>query len=528
MFRIANIHIVAIRIASATTLTITTLTLLAFLAACTAPTTPPADSHTPTNAAPPAPVGENPATSPAPTPPTAALTAPLPTAPPASGRTFYVAPNGNDANPGTRAQPWASPAYGCSQLRAGDTLVLLPGTYPLRDFERDILRPPSGQPDAWVVIRGEGDPRPVLAGGNNLLTAIDLSGAAYVWVENLEITHDATAQGEAGFFRDGIEILGSPAAHLVLKDLYIHHVDEFGMNFQDVEDVLITHTVITHAGFGALGGPAGEHGGWRNVTIRQTTLTYSGHYYQGGDGSNRPYDRPDGFGIEPSDGPVVLDGVLAAHNLGDGLDSKAAHTTIRNSVVANNACDGVKLWADGSVVENTVIYGRGDGNGERTPWASIVIDTETPQATFTLRHVTVDDPVPETYLMYVQYDHPNVPVHLVWENSIFAARGAGRSIYLAPAVQWEARGNLFFFPAGDVVVRQGGQAWGCAALAAVGEANFCGDPRFVAPAWGGDGDYRLLPDSPACHAGFPVGVATDLEGRPRDETPDLGAYETCP
>ena len=458
--------------------------------------------------------------------PTAAL--PQGTTPPASGRTFFVAPHGDNANPGTRERPWASPAYGCTRLQPGDTLVLLAGTYALRDFEHDILRPPSGQKDAWVVIRGETGARPVLIGGNNLLTAIDLSGTQYVWVENLEITHDAAASGEAAFFRDGIEILGRPAAHIVLRHLYIHHLDEFGLNFQDVEDLLLTDSVISHAGFGALGGPAGEHGGWRHVTVQRTAMVFSGHYYQGGDGTNRPYDRPDGFGIEPSAGPIVLDGVLAAHNLGDGLDSKAERTLIRNSVVANNTCDGVKLWGDGSVVENTVIYGRGDGQSERTPWASIVIDTETPNAVFALRHVTVDDPVPETYLMYVQYDHPDVPVRLVWENSIFAARGAGRTIFLAPAVRLEARGNLFFFPESDAVVRQGEQVWRCDALAALGEANLCAEPRWLAPAWGEDGDYHLRADSPARDAGVVTDVRADLEGHPRDNHPDAGAYEWQP
>jgi hypothetical protein len=39
-------------------------------------------------------------------------------------------------------------------------------------------------------------------------------------------------------------------------------------------------------------------------------------------------------------------------------------------------------------------------------------------------------------------------------------------------------------------------------------------------------DYRLLPGSPAIDAGTPIGVpTTDIEGTPRDDIPDMGAYE---
>lgn len=85
---------------------------------------------------------------------------------------------------------------------------------------------------------------------------------------------------------------------------------------------------------------------------------FSRNFFVSSSGSDRPYDRPDGFGIEPSDGPVEIVRTVAEHNYGDGLDSKAANTSIRQCTVSNNSCDGIKLWGGGSVVENTLIYGR--------------------------------------------------------------------------------------------------------------------------------------------------------------------------
>ncbi len=441
------------------------------------------------------------------------------------GRTFYVAPWGDNANPGTRDRPWATPGYGSRQLGPGDTLIILGGRYILSEYDADIITPPSGTADAWITIQGEEGHRPILAGRDNLLTAVNLSGVQYVRIRNLEITHDNTAAGEAAWFRDGLEILGTPAAHIVLEDLYIHHVDEFGMNIQDVEDLQILNCRVEYAGFGALGGPAGEHGGWRDVVIRGCTLSWSGHYYRGGDGSDRPYDRPDGFGIEPSDGPVLIEDTLVEHNYGDGLDSKAAHTTIRGTIVANNTCDGVKLWGGGSRVENTLIYGRGDGDATVTPWAAIVIDQVAQAgARFEIVNVTVDDYVGQNYLMYVQYE--GQPVYLTVRNTIFSGRGPRSPIFVGGASTLVADHNLFYLPQNAILLSHGDASYTCNTIASLGEGNRCGDPRFVHPAWGARGDYHLRAGSPAIDAGTAEGAPwVDLDHRPRDTRPDIGAYE---
>ncbi len=442
-------------------------------------------------------------------------------------RTYYVSTSGNNLNPGTQQLPWKTPGYGSRQIQPGDTLIILGGKYILQEYDADIIIPPSGTSNAWITIIGEAVNRPILAGRDNLITAINLSGVHFVRIQNLEITHDETASGDLLQFRDGIEILGSPSSNIVLQDLYIHHIDEFGMNIQDVENLQILNCRIEYAGFGALGGPAGEHGGWRNVTIQNSHLSWSGHYYQGGDGSNRPYDRPDGFGIEPADGPILIENTIAEHNYGDGLDSKAANTTIRQCIVANNSCDGVKLWGNNSRIENTLIYGRGDGNSEPSPWAAIVIEPETnANYYFDIINVTVDDSIGNNYLVYIQYTYPDVPAHVTIRNSIFSARGSECPIFIGSASTLIAEHNLFYFPRNEIILTHGDSIYTCGNISSLGKGNICGNPLFVQTAWGQNGNYHLRENSPAIDAGSKIGVPNvDLDGLQRDSNPDIGAYE---
>ncbi|MDZ7370649.1 MAG: T9SS type A sorting domain-containing protein [candidate division KSB1 bacterium] len=444
------------------------------------------------------------------------------------GRTFFVSPTGSNANSGSAAQPWATPGYGSRQLAPGDTMVILGGRYVLSEFDADIITPPSGTASAWIVIRGEINNRPKLVGRDNLMTAVNLAGVSYVRIENLEITHDDQVTGEAAWFREGVQIVGAPCRHVVLQQLYIHHIDEFGMDIQDAEDLQILGCRIEYCGFGALGGPLGEAGGWRNVVIEGGSLSWSGHYYQGGDGSDRPYDRPDGFGIEPSQGPVLLKDLVVQHNYGDGLDSKAARTTISRCIVANNSCDGVKLWGPDSRIENTLIYGRGDGDPTPTPWAAIVIaPEEQANARFDIVHVTVDDALGENYLMYAQYDYPDVPVTINLINSIFCGRGPDCPIFINPAGSVTVRNCLFYFPNSERILVHGDQVYTAENIDKLGENILYGDPLFVRPAWGSDGDYHLQSASPAVNAGCVLGgeLMTDLDENRRDDLPDIGVYE---
>jgi len=411
---------------------------------------------------------------------------------------YYVSPDGDDNNPGTIDKPFRTIAYGASKLKPGDTLVV------------------------FATNRND---RPIIAGENNLISAFDISNCQYVRIENFEITSNNGRK-----FREAISGTGGPVAHIVLKDLYIHHIDEFGIDIGDADDLKIINCKITHCGFGSIGGPAGQHGGLRNVLIDGCDLSYSGHYYQGGDGSNRPYDRPDGFGIEESEGPVEIRRTTVVHNYGDGLDSKAKNTYIHECIVANNSCDGVKLWGDNSRVENTLIYGRGGGDTTITPWSPIVISTENRNANFEIINCTIDDTLGGNYMMHVQYDYQDVPINLRIVNTIFSSRGnEAPVIWLAESVNYEITHNLFYAPKDDRILIIGdSKTYTSSEVGNIGSNNIYGEPMFNSVAWGTEGDYHLKSGSPGIDAGnSDFAPEKDLEGksRPLGNGVDIGAYE---
>jgi len=47
----------------------------------------------------------------------------------AAAATYYVAPDGNDSNPGTEAKPWKTPQKASQSVQPGDTVLFAPGLY---------------------------------------------------------------------------------------------------------------------------------------------------------------------------------------------------------------------------------------------------------------------------------------------------------------------------------------------------------------------------------------------------------------
>ncbi len=101
----------------------------------------------------------------------------------AEGADWYVAPEGTSANRGTKESPWdiASALNGRKEVRPGDTIYLLEGTYRRRPNELFDVRL-AGAADQPIHVRPAAGCRARIDGG----LAVQ-SPSAHVWIRDLEV-----------------------------------------------------------------------------------------------------------------------------------------------------------------------------------------------------------------------------------------------------------------------------------------------------------------------------------------------------
>ncbi len=109
---------------------------------------------------------------------------------------LYVAPDGSDSNPGTKAQPFGTIQHALDVVKAGQTVYVRGGTYKLA---QRLITKNSGTPNAWITIAGYPGETPVLdasemdlaVGGDqyshDLGAFLVTNDVAYVRVQNFTV-----------------------------------------------------------------------------------------------------------------------------------------------------------------------------------------------------------------------------------------------------------------------------------------------------------------------------------------------------
>lgn len=101
----------------------------------------------------------------------------------ASAATYYVGPAGNNANPGTLSQPWRTIAKAAATLVAGDTAILLNGTY----TESEIRFHTNGTTSNPITIRAQNKWLAILSSTSSCQPAISVT-ASYITIEDIRFT----------------------------------------------------------------------------------------------------------------------------------------------------------------------------------------------------------------------------------------------------------------------------------------------------------------------------------------------------
>ncbi len=171
---------------------------------------------------------------------------------PASGATYYVSTSGNNANPGTQAQPWRTIQKAASTVNAGDTVLVRGGTY----AELVTVQKSGSAVGGPVTFKSHPGETAVLDGASVTVPAADsggfyIPGRGYVVVEGFEIRNFRTSNADRT--PAGIRVDGA-SHHVVLRNNKIHHIENtnsggdgnaFGIVVYGDSSSAITGLVIT-------------------------------------------------------------------------------------------------------------------------------------------------------------------------------------------------------------------------------------------------------------------------------------------
>jgi parallel beta-helix repeat protein len=110
--------------------------------------------------------------------------------------TYYIATDGDDANPGTFAEPWATVEHITGNVSAGDLVYIRGGTYtsaePATSFQKFQIYNLTGTASSYITIKNYPGETPIFdcsttLGTNSTVIGVYISNCDYVRIEGLEV-----------------------------------------------------------------------------------------------------------------------------------------------------------------------------------------------------------------------------------------------------------------------------------------------------------------------------------------------------
>ena len=98
----------------------------------------------------------------------------------ASGPTYYISPNGNDSGNGSQSTPWRTVQKAANTVNAGDTVVLMDGTY----TQGSVNFSRSGTADKPIVFKAQNKWKAVIASTSGCEPGFSIK-ASYITVKDL-------------------------------------------------------------------------------------------------------------------------------------------------------------------------------------------------------------------------------------------------------------------------------------------------------------------------------------------------------
>jgi hypothetical protein len=423
---------------------------------------------------------------------------------------YYVATNGNNANPGTEALPFRTIQKGADMAQAGETVYVKAGTY---NEEVSITNSgTAGNPvklmaypgdELNVIIDGTGINVSNNSGWPYFSGLIGAYGKSYVEVSGFTIQNS-----------NGFGMIAYEADNITFSGNYTYNTAHSGIaSFEYCTNIYILDNEVVFA----------VNGGQQECISVATTDGFEVGY-------NKVHDAAmtgvGGEGIDVKDGSA--NGQVYYNEIwntpddrcGIYIDAYEKHTyniEIFGNIIRNSRHFGMQLCSEkGGLLENIKIYNNLIYNSKRG--GVQFFDESSHAGPEPIRNIEI----------YNNTFYNNSPTINWWGgitnnspyltditiyNNIFANNNAYQVFDAVGVSGWSVSNNLLI---GDLGAQDQSRL-------NVGD-DLLGDPEFVDA---GNFDFHLLSSSPAIDNGMAVFVTTDFDGntRPSGEGWDIGAFE---
>jgi hypothetical protein len=469
-------------------------------------------------------------------------------------------------------QPSGEPGdSGILRIAGGDTLIVAPGSYRMgygapgaesceSDYRWDCTMPsiPSGlDPTRPTRILGQGwedgcDNPPELWGTERARSVLDLTGARNVEIACLEITdHSGCVEDHSGglacekeaypygnWSADGL--CAEDSTDVRLSHLNIHGLAGAGVRAGRLTDWTLEDVRIVGNGWVGWGGDIeGDDANGGNLTFRRCTVAWNGcgETYPGGElmgcWGQSAGGYGDGIGTGATGGDWVIEDSAFLYNTSDGLDllyhRLGGSVTIRRTIAQGNAGDQIKVTGP-TLVENVIAVSHCsffDGKhfthhvDHCRAGGSALAFTLHPSDHITVVHATVTG---EGDCLVIaecaEGESCDGSESILLRNDIFQGHpefgGGGDTTCLT----WtDLSGDLFAIEHA-IIGGLKGMPDPCLA------DSLCDVPAGLTDGSIDSFDAHLEEGSPAVDSGTREGApGYDFDGHPRDDHPDIGAYE---
>lgn len=255
-----------------------------------------------------------------------------------AGSVYYVAPNGNDANPGTETQPWRTIGKAANTLTAGDTVYIKAGTYrervvPLHSGTLGNFITYAAYPGHLVTIDGSGIVVPEWGG------LLEITDRNYIRISGLRVINVGPGPHNPG-------ILVELSRHIIIESNLISRTSDSGIGIWNSAQITVAHNEVIGACYGGYNESISV-GGTDGFEVKYNHVHHT---------------RKEG--IDPKDGSrngrVFGNHVHHTDAVGIYVDAWDKHTyniEVFQNVVHDTGSDGFALASEmGGLLENIRLY----------------------------------------------------------------------------------------------------------------------------------------------------------------------------